>query len=379
MYKFNFSPGPTLVRENVRLARAKSVTNPDIDVDFVYYYKSVCNKFNKIINSTGDTYILSGEAILGLEAACATLTEPGDRVLVIDNGVYGHFFKDFVEIYGGDTVLFTTDYKTGVNLKELDDFLKEDSNFKYATLVHCDTPTGVINDLDGICNLLKKYGILSVVDSVSGMVGEKVDFDGSKIDIIIGGTQKAISAQPGLTIVSISKDAKKAFKERKVPVGSFYANLMIWEHYLEEEYFPYTLPASDIMSLEVAIDNILEEGLQTVIDRHAKLAEAVRESLKAYGLKLYLDDCFSNTVTAITLPNGLKATDISHYILKKYNVLLATSLDTFRDKILRIGHMGENARFATIFYIMSLLDEAFKYLGYETDKNLRDLFLENYK
>lgn len=375
--KYNYSPGPSYVKENVRLARAYEVTNSDIDIDFVKYYKDTCDLFNKIIDSDNETYIISGEAILGLEAACATLTEDGDRVLVLDNGLYGNGFKDFVSIYGGQPVLFTQDYHNEISSEALEEYLKEDSNFKYATLVHCDTPTGMINDIHKLCPILKKYGILTVVDSVSGMVGERLSVKESKIDILLGGSQKAISAQPGITIVSVSKDAKKAFKNRKTPVRSFYANLRIWENYLEEQYFPYTLPASDIVSFRVAIENIVEEGIENVLKRHEKIASSVRKSIKDFGLELFSKNDNSNTVTAIKMPEKIKATDISNYILKKHNVLIATSLAEYKDSILRIGHMGENARIEKTLYILNLLEEAFNSFGFKSKKSLTESFIEN--
>ncbi|EFH07972.1 TPA: alanine--glyoxylate aminotransferase family protein, partial [Clostridioides difficile] len=245
--KINYAPGPTETRENVRLARAEKTTNPDIDIDFVEFYKKACEKFGNIVGTKNDVYILSGEGILGLEAACASLTEKGDRVLVIDNGIYGEGFKDFVTMYGGEYVLFSSEYTKSIDIDELKAFLDKDSNFKYATVVHCDTPTGVLNDVSKICPLLKEYGILTVVDSVAGMVGERLSVDESKIDIILGGSQKAISAPAGLTIVGISQDAKNCIKNRKTDVIGFYCNLNIWEDYYEKKYFPYTMPISDIM------------------------------------------------------------------------------------------------------------------------------------
>lgn len=379
IYKKHYSPGPSAIRENVRLARAYDVTNPDTDVDFVYYYKETCDLYNKIIDSNNATYILSGEAILGLEAACASLTEFGDRVLVIDNGIYGNGFKDFVTMYGGKPTLLTTNYKEGISEKELEDFLNKDSNFKYATIVHCDTPTGVINDVHKLCPILKKHGILSVIDSVSGMVGEYLSVNKSKADIVIGGSQKAISAQAGLTLVTVSEDAKKTFSNRKSNIIGFYNNLTIWENYLEEQYFPYTLPASDIVSLRVALENILEEGCNKVIERHNKIATALRKAISNFGLKLYLDKDFSNTVTAIDLQGSYCAMEISKYIEKNYNLILATSLGQFKDKIIRIGHMGENAYKEKVVNILNLLDDAFNFVGHKSETTLLSEFILNYE
>lgn len=376
--KINYAPGPTETRENVRLIRAEKTTNPDIDVDFVEFYKKTCEKIGNIIGTKNDVYILSGEGILGLEAACASLTEKGDRVLVIDNGIYGEGFKDFVKMYGGEYVLFSSEYTKSINVDELRRFLEKDNNFKYATVVHCDTPTGVLNDVSKICPLLKEYGILTVVDSVAGMVGERLNVDESKIDVILGGSQKAISAPAGLTIVGVSQDAKNCIKNRKIDIVGFYCNLSIWEGYYEKKYFPYTMPISDIMGLDKALDNIIEEGIEKVLSRHEKIASSVRQAVKEYGLELFLEKGYSNTVTAIKIPESIGALKLTDYMLKNYNTLVATSLNQYMDTILRIGHMGENANLDKIVHILNVLDKSLKALEFNTNESLIDLFNKYY-
>ncbi|MCC0721107.1 MULTISPECIES: pyridoxal-phosphate-dependent aminotransferase family protein [unclassified Clostridioides] len=376
--KINYAPGPTETRENVRLIRAEKTTNPDIDVDFVEFYKKTCEKFGNIVGTKNDIYILSGEGILGLEAACASLTEKGDRVLVIDNGIYGEGFKDFVKMYGGEYVLFSSEYTKSIDVDELRKFLEKDNDFKYATVVHCDTPTGVLNDVSKICPLLKEYGILTVVDSVAGMVGERLNVDESKIDVILGGSQKAISAPAGLTIVGISQDAKNCIKNRKTDIVGFYCNLSIWEGYYEKKYFPYTMPISDIMGLDRALDNILEEGVEKVLSRHEKIASSVRQAVKEYGLELFLEEGYSNTVTAIKIPESIGALKLTDYMLKNYNTLVATSLNQYMDTILRIGHMGENANLDKIVHILNVLDKSLKELEFDANGSLIDLFNKYY-
>lgn len=373
-----YMPGPSNVRENVRQARSIKTTNPDVDVDFVEFYKNTCDKMGKIIDTKNDIYILSGEGILGLEAACASLTEPGDRVLVIGNGIYGDGFADFVSMYGGEVVLYSKEYSKGIDIDELRKFLQKDSNFKYATLVHCDTPTGVLNDVGSICPILKEYGIITVVDSVAGMVGEKLKVDDWSIDIAIGGSQKAISAPAGLTIVSVSDDAKKVIKNRKTNVTGFYCNLLIWEGYYEKKYFPYTMPISDIIGLDRALDNILDEGIESVLDRHEKIASAVRKSVEEYGLELFLEKDYSNTVTALKIPESIGALNLRNQILNDYNTLIATSLAEYEDKIMRIGHMGENAVLSKILYILNVVDNGLRTLGFEGKGNLVELFNKYY-
>ena len=376
--KFVYTPGPTRVRENVRLEIAKETTNPDIDVEFCEFYKNTCKKMSSILNTENDVYILSGEGILGLEAACASLTEPGDKVLVIDNGIFGRGFDDFVKMYGGEVVYFSGDYTKEIDIEELEKFLQKENDFKYATVVHCDTPTGVLNDLSKICPLLKRYNILTVVDSVAAMVGEEIRVDDWQIDIALGGSQKAISAPTGLTIVSISEDAKNSMKNRKMPIVGFYLNLTIWEKYYENKWFPYTMPINEIIGLDRAIDNILEEKLENVLTRHEKIASATRKAFTEYGLKLYLESGYSNTVTAVEIPENIGALNLTKHMLEKYNTLVSTSLYDYKDKLLRIGHMGENANLEFIIYVLNVIDRSLKDLGFNGNGSLVELFNKHY-
>ena len=326
------------------------------------------------MHSSGRAYILGGEGILGLEAACASLTEAGDRVLVLDNGIFGKGFKDFVTMYGGEPVLFTADYHRPINPAELREFLDKDSDFKYATVVHCDTPSGVMNDISAICPLLAEYGIMSVVDSVAGMFGEYVNVDESSIDILCGGSQKALSAPPGLTMVWVSDKAMAAMENRKTPIAAFYANLLTFKNYYSDKWFPYTMPASDITGLRAAIDNVVSEP--DIIERHHKIAEAARTAVRNAGLKLYLEDGFSNNVTVIEVPEGLTDTQILSTMRDKYNVMISGCFDVLAGKVIRIGHMGENANREDMCMTFDAMDRTLGELGFELECSLKEEFLK---
>ncbi len=372
MYKI-MTAGPTQVKENVRLARSLETTNPDLDVAFCEFYKETCDILQDLLHSTGTAYILGGEGILGLEAACASLTEPGDRVLVLDNGIFGKGFADFVTMYGGEAVLFTSDYQNPIDINHLKTFLDKDSDFKYATVVHCDTPSGVLNDIASICPLLADYGILSVVDSVAGMFGEYVNVDESKIDILCGGSQKALSAPAGLTILWVSDKAMAAMENRKTPVSSFYANILTFRTYYEDKWFPYTMPISDINGLRAAIDNVKNDT--DILERHAKIAEATRQAVVKAGLKLYLNSGYSNTVTVIEVPENVTDSQILDTMRDKYNIMISGCFDVLAGKIVRIGHMGENARKDDMAITLDALDKTLRELGVELKCNMKETFI----
>lgn len=376
MYKI-MTPGPTQVKENVRMARSFPCTNPDLDETFVDFYKETCELISRLLHTGNETLILGGEGILGLEAACASLTEPGDPVLVLDNGVYGRGFADFVSMYGGKPVLYSVDEKNPIDPAALEEYLKEHHDYKYATLVHCDTPSGMLNDISALCPLLKKYGILTVVDSVSGMFGEDVRVDDFQIDVLCGGSQKAVSAPPGLTFVTVSDAAWAAIDGRSVPIASFYANLKVFEGYYEKKWFPYTMPISDIYGLRAAIDNIAADP--DILARHEKIAEASRKAITGSGLNLYLKSGFSSTVTVFEVPEGTTAAAILDGVKKDYNIMLAGSFDVLAGKVIRIGHMGNNADFYNVREVFAALDGTLAKLGVPLKASMEKIFCDSMK
>jgi aspartate aminotransferase-like enzyme len=367
------TPGPTEVRENVRIARALATTNPDIDLQFYEFYKETCEEIGEFLKTKNSIRILGGEGILGLESACASLTEVGDRVLVIDNGIFGEGFGDFVRMYGGEAVFFKGNRKCKIDIKELEEFLEKDHDFKYATVVHCDTPSGVLNDIDKICPLLKKKGILTVVDSVAAMGGEDIRVDEWKIDIALGASQKCISAPAGLTLLSISEDAFKSMEQRKSPIASYYCNLLVWKSYYEEKWFPYTPPISDIVGLRQAIDNILED--KGIIERHDSIAKATRKAVVEAGLNLYIEEGYSSTVTVIEVPKGINDKELLKYMLDEFNVFISGSFGYLKGKVIRLGHMGENSKKDKMVYTLLALQNSLKALGFQCKKDMVEVFL----
>lgn len=371
MYKL-MTPGPTQVSDEVLAARALRFKNPDIDTSFVEEYKELCLTISDLLHTKNETFILGGEGILGLEAACASLIEKGDRVLVIDNGIFGKGFADFVTMYGGEPVLYTTDYRSAVDVVELEKYLESNHDYKIATVVHGDTPSGMLNDIDAITKALKKYGILTIVDAVSTLFGEKLSLD--NIDILCGGSQKVISAPPGLTINIVSDSAKKAICNRKTPIASFYANLKVFFNYYEEKWFPYTMPISDINGLKIAIDQIKNDP--DIFERHRVIGEATRRAVEAVGLQLYLKNGYANTVTVFEVPKETSANAIIDTVRNDFGIMIAGSFDYLAGKVIRIGHMGNNANKTDMVELLDALDQTFLKLGVPLKGSLKEEFLK---
>lgn len=373
--KLIMTPGPTQVAENVRMARSLATTNPDLDLDFYEFYKKTCGTLSALMHTTNPFFIMSGEGILGLEAACASLTEAGDRVLVIDNGIFGAGFADFVTMYGGDAVVYSCDRLGGVNPQELERFLEKDHNFKYATIVHCDTPSGVLNDIHTICPILKKYGILTVVDAVASMFAHDIDIDSACIDILCGATQKALSAPVGLTIVGVSGDAFTAMESRTLPIASFYCNLLVFKDYYANKWFPYSMPSSDINGLAAALENVTRDSNFTI--RHDSIADACRNALIDGGLALHLHADYSNTVSIFNVPDGITSDAILDRMNAVHNILIAGCFGDLAGKVIRIGHMGENARIEHVSATLTALDEVLDHLGFDLKTSMAASFNHN--
>ncbi len=369
---FIMTPGPTQVSENVREALSKKTTNPDLDTSFFEFYKNTCDKIKTLLHTRGETIILDGEGILGLEAACASLTEQGDRVLCIDNGIFGRGFGDFAKMYGAEVVYFESDYRRGVDLEKLELFLEHDNNFKYATLVHCETPSGILNPIEKICPLLNHYGILSVTDAVSSIGGDQVKVDEWKMDIVLGGSQKCISAPSGLTFLSISQKAKTVMKNRKTPILGFYCNLTIWENWYENKWFPYTQPINSIVALDCAIDSVLEGDY---LERHKRLGQATRNAIEKSGLELYPEDSYSNSVTTILVPEGIEFKDIFDRMIKDHDIMIGGAFDYLAGKVIRIGNMGENCYEEKLFITLKALNIVLKELGVKLKEDIHRCFV----
>ncbi len=334
------TPGPTEVPHRVRNAMAKGIQNPDIDPEFASFYSELEEKLKKIYRTQDDVLVLAGEGILGLEASIASLMDKGDKVICISNGIFGDGFADLVKMYGGEPTLCKVPYNEEIDVDMVETAL-EDNDHKIVTMVHCETPTGVINDLEPILQRSKEQGVITVVDAVSSLGGCSVPVD--MMDVCIGGSQKCFSSPPGLTTVSLSPDAWDRIMERDA--STLYTSFKIWrEMWYENGEFPYTHMVSNLYGLDASLDLILEEGLEDVFHRHRVCSELCIELGQDMGLELYPEDkkISSPTVTAFKLDG--RAVEVQRDLARKHDIWVATSLGQLKNDVLRVGHMGHNAR-----------------------------------
>jgi len=200
------TPGPVEISPRVLSALAR----PEV----YHYYKGFIDlfaetteKMKRIYQTKNEVLIMQGEGVLGLEAAVLNTINPGDKVLVLDNGPFGKWFGIYVENAGGKPVYLTSPNNEAFYPEKLKEKLDVEKDIKAMTVVHCETPAGIRNPIKELCSIAKKKGILTIVDAVASLAGDDVKPDQWGIDLCCGASQKALSAPPGLTLLSVSKDA----------------------------------------------------------------------------------------------------------------------------------------------------------------------------
>lgn len=351
--------GPTSIDKKVLNAMSESKTNPDLDPLYTKYHRNVEAKISKLLNTNCPTIFMLGEAIMTLEAAICSLMEPKERVLVIYNGFFGEGFADYVQSFGGEYVKYKCDFERGIDVEELRKFLEKDSNFSIATMVHCETPSGITNDINAICNLLDEYNILSVVDSVSGIGGEYIDFDKFKVDMLLGGSQKCLSAPVGIGTVTMSQRAIEKMKNRKTKIQSYYLNLLNYFSSPDGFDFPYTMNENLVYAMDEAIDQL---NSKNSLELHKKYAQNTRMIFEKCGFELYPKDFFSNTLTAVRTPEGITSSELLEE-MRKRDIIISKGVGHMAEKIFRIGHMGNNINYENFKEMYLALDDSFKALG----------------
>ena len=342
------TPGPTAVPEPVREAMSRELINPDVDPAFREIYDRVTERLATAYgidpdasgSDARDVVVLGGEGILGLEAAVASLVEPGTEVLCLANGLYGEGFADFVASYGGDPTVVAAEHDEPLPLDALDEALAaDDADFDVATMVHCETPTGALNDVDAPLDRIEAADaeILTVVDAVSSLGGVSVPTE--RIDVCLGASQKCFSAPPGLATAAVSDRAWAAMEAREP--HSLYANFLPFRDV--SDGFPYTHLTTEVVALDEALGLLLDEGLDAVRERHAAAAARCRERGAELGLETVPGpERSSPTVTAFAVPG--RAESLQERLREEHDVLLATGLGDGASDVLRVGHMGHSAR-----------------------------------
>lgn len=352
------TPGPVELSPRVLSALARQPVHHSYK-GFVDCFAETTEKLKKIYQTKNDVLIMQGEAVLGLEAASANIVNPRDKVLVLSNGPFGKWFGAYVENAGGTPVYLSSPNNEAFQPEKLKEKLDTEKDIRAMTVVHCETPTGLLNPIEKLCPIAKKKGIVTIVDAVASLGGIEVRPDEWDIDLCISASQKALSAPPGLTTLSVSKDGWEAIDGKKQPIKNSYLSISDYrDTWLKNKRFPFTPMVSIVYALSEAADELLEEGLQNSFNRHRMVADACRDGAESAGFRLWArkrEDA-ANTVTALHIPSGITDAEIVSLMVEKYGILIGGGYKETKGELIRIGHMGYQATLTNIITTIAALE-----------------------
>ena len=340
-----FVPGPTNMPDRVR--QAMDISNEDHRAPGMdKFWHPLINDLKKVFETTsGQPIIFPGTGSSGWEAALTNLLSKGDKVL---SGRFGHFSHLWIEMCKKlhiDVEEVDCEWGSGTPHEEFEKILSADKEHKIkAVLVtQNETSTGVTNDVKATRELLNNlnHPALLFVDGVSSIGSIKFEMDAWGVDVAVSGSQKGFMLPAGLAISCVSQKALETAKTANLPRAYYDYQDMLKIN--ETGYWPYTNPMPLLRGLREALNMMMEEGLDNIYSRHKFLAEAVQKASNAWGLKLCAKDpsLYSNTVTAIMVPEGIDSTDVVKTAYNKYNTSFGGGLNKVAGKLFRIGHLGD--------------------------------------
>jgi aspartate aminotransferase-like enzyme len=336
--RYLFTPGPTPVPPEVLAALAEPVVHHRAR-DYREIYERCLARLREVYRTEHDVLMFTTSGTGAFESAVANLTSPGDRQLVLSAGNFGERWAGMVKAFGADLVHVRLDWGETPEPEDLRSALADAGDVSVVYLTHSETSTGVVCDLQALVTVAKDAGALVVVDAVSSLGAVPVETDAWGIDVVVSGSQKALMCPPGVAFVSVAPTALEAAPRATSPRYVF-----DWERTRKAQAkldAPFTPAVSIVRALDVALGLLLDEGLETAFDRHARLGRACREGAKAMGLELFSpDEERSAVVTAIRVPEGIDATRVVAQLRERFGITIANGQGELKGKIFRIGHIG---------------------------------------
>lgn len=292
------------------------------------------------------TFPVSGTGSAGMETAFVNFIEPGDRVLILINGVFGTRMKDVAERLGARVDTLDFEWGTPV-IPEMVKAQLEREKYDLVAVVHAETSTGVANPIAEIADLVRPTGALFLVDSVTGLGGMPVEVDQWGVDIFYSGTQKCLACPPGLAPFSASDRAVARLKARKSKVPNWYLDLSMIVNYWEgaKRAYHHTAPINMIYGLYAALHRVVSEGQESVFARHTAAHEQLVAGLDSMGLEMLVaPGSRLPMLNAVKVPAGVDEAAVRARLLAEHQIEIGAGLGPLAGKIWRIGLMGYNAR-----------------------------------
>lgn len=341
-------PGPSDVPQRILDALARP-TIGHLDPAFVGMMDELKDLLRYAFQTKNALTIpVSAPGSAGMESSFVNLVEPGDTVIVCRNGVFGGRMRENVVRAGGNAVMVEDDFGRPVDPEKVEAALRAYPDTKIVAFVHAETSTGVRSDAATLCRLAHAHGALSIVDAVTSLGGCEVDVDGWGADAVYSGSQKCLSAPPGLSPLTFSPRAVEAVKARKAPVQSWFLDVGLVMAYWDGasgRIYHHTAPVNMLYALHESLVMLQEEGLEPAWARHRANHERLRDGLARIGLGLLVAERDRlPQLNAVVVPEGVDEAGVRRDLLEKYNIEIGAGLGPLAGKIWRIGLMGASSR-----------------------------------
>ena len=306
------------------------------------------------------TMPVSAPGSTGMETCFVNLVEPGDKVVVCQNGVFGGRMKENVERAGGEAVMVQDDWGRAVDVNKAEEALKANPDAKILAFVHAETSTGAISDAKTLAELARQHDCLSIVDTVTSLAGVPLMVDEWELDAVYSGTQKCLSCVPGLSPVTFSQKALDAVTSRKTTVQSWFMDLNLVLGYWGGEgkrAYHHTAPVNTLYALHEALVILQEEGIENSWARHRTNHNALKAGFEAMGLSFVVpEDERLPQLNAVSIPEGVDEAAVRATLLNDYNLEIGAGLGAMAGKIWRVGLMGFASNKTNVLFCLGALD-----------------------
>jgi aspartate aminotransferase-like enzyme len=356
IYPVPMVPGPVQVPPQILQAYLTDYGSADLEPEYLDLYRQTQTGLQQIFATNNDIAIMSGEGMLALWGALKSCIVPGDRVLAVATGVFGFGIGDMARSIGAEVRTVGYEYDQTISrCEEIEQAIVE-FRPKMITAVHCETPSGTLNPIAPLGQLKERHGVpLLYVDAVASAGGAPVRTDQWHVDLMLGGSQKVLSAPPGMSMVAISEQAWEIIEQVDY---QGYDALKPFRTALDNAYFPYTPYWQGLAALHVGVQILLAEGLDNVFTRHAMIAAFCRKQLAAMGIRIFpsTEATPSPTVTAAYVPEQLTWPEFDRR-LREQGLVTGGSYGPLAGKVFRLGHMGSQADLGLVKQALRIIEK----------------------
>jgi alanine-glyoxylate transaminase/serine-glyoxylate transaminase/serine-pyruvate transaminase len=352
-------PGPSDVYPQVLEALSRP-TLGHLDPAFVGMMDEIKSLLKYAFQTENElTMVVSAPGSAGMETCFVNLVEPGDKVIVCQNGVFGGRMKENVERSGGIPVMVNDEWGQPVDPNKLNEALVANPDTKIVAFVHAETSTGVISDAKGLTEIAHQHGALVIVDAVTSLGGSPLLVDEWGIDAIYSGSQKCLSCVPGLSPVSFSQKAVEKIQNRKTKVQSWFLDLNLVMNYWgggAKRSYHHTAPVNSLYAMHESLLILAEEGLEKAWDRHIKNHLGLYRGLEAMGISYYVEEEYRlPQLNAVKIPDGIDEAAVRSKLLNEFDLEIGGGLGPLAGQIWRIGLMGYASREENVNYCLDAL------------------------